>query len=156
HAGLEDGVRIAATEDLRQDVAHAGRLQDRAHGATRDDTGTLGGRLEQDLAGAELADRLVGQRRGGERNPDQVLLRLLPALADGLRHLVRLAQADADVPVAVAYDDQRREAEAPATLHHLGDAVDADDPLGEVELVRIDRLLRHLRTPIPPRGPHRP
>ena len=39
------------------------------------------------------------------------------------------------MPGAVADDDQRAEAEAPAALHHLGDAVDVDDLLLELEAV---------------------
>src|SRR5204862_3192666 len=50
-------------------------------------------------------------------------------LADGLAHLVRLAGGDADVPLPVAHGDQRVEAEPPAALDDLGDAVDGDHVL---------------------------
>ena len=60
------------------------------------------------------------------------------ALADRLRHLVRLAHAGADVPLPVADDDDRAEAEAPAALHHLRDAVDEDDLLLQLEVTRLD------------------
>ena len=67
-----------------------------------------------------------------ERDLEQVLLRLLGALADRLGHLVRLAEAGADVTVLVADDDERREREAPAALDDLGDAVDVDDAVDEL------------------------
>src|SRR5690606_38917381 len=60
------------------------------------------------------------------------------ALADRLRHLAGLADPGADDAVAVADDHHRAEAEAPAALDDLGDAVDLDDLLFQVELGRID------------------
>ena len=66
----------------------------------------------------------------------------LRALLDGLRHLVRLAEADADAALAVADDDERGEREAPAALHDLGGAVDLDDGL----LVVVTRLRRRRPT----------
>jgi hypothetical protein len=46
--------------------------------------------------------------------------------------LARLAVAEADPALLVADHDQRREPEAPAALHHLGDAVDVDELVGEL------------------------
>ena len=60
-------------------------------------------------------------------------LRALDALLDRQRHLVGLAVADADDFAFVADDDERREREAPAALDDLGDAVDLDDALLEVQ-----------------------
>jgi hypothetical protein len=57
---------------------------------------------------------------------DHALLGVLGALLDGVGHLVGLAVADPDVALAVADDDERGEAEAAATLDHLGAAVDED------------------------------
>ena len=67
-----------------------------------------------------------------ERDLEQVLLRLLGALADRLGHLVGLAEAGADVAALVADDDERREGEAAAALDDLGDAVDEDDAVDEL------------------------
>ena len=78
---------------------------------------------------------LVGDRRAHHRHLDEVLLGVLDALADRFRNLAGLAQPDADVAGAVADDDDRAEAEAPAALDDLGDAVDLDDALFERELV---------------------
>ncbi len=71
-----------------------------------------------------------------ERDPEDVLSGLVVPLADRLGHLVGLAETDADVPRLVAHDDERAEAEAPAALDDLGDAVDVDDAL--LELLFVD------------------
>src|SRR5690606_1050568 len=74
-----------------------------------------------------------------QRDPDEVLLRPLVALADRVGHLVGLAEAHADVALAVADHDESAEAEAPAALDDLRHAVDVDHPLLKVlERVRID------------------
>ena len=49
-----------------------------------------------------------------------------------------LPRPDADVARAVTDDDDRAEAEAPAALDDLGDAVDLDDALFERQLVGVD------------------
>ena len=72
-----------------------------------------------------------------QRHADHVALGLLGRLADRLRHLAGLAGAVADAALAVADDDQRGEAEAPAALHHLGDAVDADELLDQLALLAV-------------------
>jgi hypothetical protein len=89
-------------------------------------------------AGGVLDPHFVGDRGPDHRDPDQVLLGVLDALADRLGDLAGLAQADPDVAGAVADDDDRAEAEAPAALDHLRDAVDLDDTLLERELVGVD------------------
>ena len=61
-------------------------------------------------------------------------LRGLARLADRVRDFVGLAQADADPPLLVAHRHDGVEREAPAALHHLGAAVDVDDPLDELGL----------------------
>jgi hypothetical protein len=121
--------------DLGQDVADAGRLEDGADRATGDDAGALAGGLEQDAAGAVDDLDLVGDRRPDHRDLDQVLLRVLDALADRLRDLAGLAEPDPDVARAVTDDDDRAEAEPPAALDDLGDSVDLDDALLERELI---------------------
>src|SRR5262249_19148843 len=62
---------------------------------------------------------------------DQRALGGFGRLADRLRHLARLAMAEADTAALVADDDEGREAETPAALHHLGDAVDMDELVDE-------------------------
>src|SRR5262249_51035701 len=94
-AGHVDGIRRAV--DLRQDVANAGRLHDGAHRAAGDDARALAGGLEHDDAGGVDRPQLVRDRRPDHRDPDQVLLGVLDALADRLGNLAGLAEADADV-----------------------------------------------------------
>jgi hypothetical protein len=69
------------------------------------------------------------------RDLEEVLLRVVHGLRDRERDLARLAVADAHARHLVADHDERREREAPAALHDLGDAVDLDDAL--LELARL-------------------
>src|SRR5690606_38199594 len=112
---------------LAEHVADAGLLEDGPGGAAGDDAGTGGRGLEEDPAGAHLADDGVDDGRPGEGHVEEVLAGLLGALLDGEGHLLGLAVAEADAPVAVADHHERGEREPPAALHHLGHAVDADD-----------------------------
>ena len=90
------------------------------------------GGAQKHLAGAVAARHVVMQRAAfAQRHPDQAALGRLGRLADRLRHLARLAVAEADPALLVADHDQRGETEAPAALHHLGDAVDVDELVGE-------------------------
>src|SRR5256885_3033048 len=108
---------------------HARALQHGAHRATSDDPGTSAGRTQQHHTRRSLALDGVRDRATDAGNLEEVLLRLFDSLGDGGRHLLGLAVADADHAVAVAHHDQRGEAEPPATLHNLGDAVDRHDTL---------------------------
>src|SRR5277367_2621266 len=89
--GLDDVVRVRRAEALGEHVLHAGGGHDGANRLAGDDAGTFGGRLEHDLAGAEVAENLM--RDGGLSQVDlvQVLLGRLDSLADGLGNLLRLA-----------------------------------------------------------------
>ena len=111
----------------------AGELEHRAHAAAGDHAGAGRGGLEEHAAGAEHAGRLVGDRRAVLGHAEERLLGLLDALLDRERDLVGLAVADADDLLLVADDDERGEREAPAALDDLGDAVDLDDALLEVQ-----------------------
>ena len=86
-------------------------------------------------AGAELADDLVGDGGALQGNLNQVLLGVLNALADSVRHLAGLAQAEAHGAVAVADNDQCGELEDTAALHGLADAVDGDNRALSVPVV---------------------
>src|SRR5262249_33959867 len=114
---------------------------DRAAG---DHPGALRGRLEEDLARRVVLVDLVRDRRADGGHADEMLLRVLDTLADGLGDLRGLAEAHTDGPAAVADDADRAEAEAAAALDDFGHAVDLDDALLERELVRIDLCQRSL------------
>ena len=75
---------------------------------------------------------MVQRAAVAQRNADHRLLRRGGRLADRFRHFARLAVAEAGAALAVADDDQRREAEALAALHRLGDAVDVDELLDQL------------------------
>ena len=67
-----------------------------------------------------------------QRHAHQAAARLFGRLADRLRHLARLAVAEADPALLVADNDQRGKAEALAALHHLGDAIDMHELVFEL------------------------
>src|SRR5262249_40290288 len=70
--------------------------------------------------------------------PDEMLLGVLDALADRLGNLACLAEPAADVARTITDHDDRAEAEAPAALDDLCDAVDLDDALLQRQLVRVN------------------
>ena len=114
---------------------HPGALQHRAAGATGDHTGTRAGRTQHHNTGRGLALHGVNDGATDQRNAEEVLACFLHTLGDRRGDFLGLAVADTDHALAVADDDQRGEAEPAATLDHLGDAVDRDDPLQVVALV---------------------
>ena len=71
-------------------------------------------------------------RRPDHGDGDHVPLRNVHPLADRLGHLACLADAGSNTAVHVADDDQGAERELPAALDDLGDAVDANDSVGEL------------------------
>ena len=94
------------------------------------------------LTGAEVAQHLVRNRGLGQVDLVQVLLGRLDALADGLGNFLGLAGAVADDAFGgVADDDQRGEGHVLTALDDLGDAVDRNDLVLEVEAVRVDLFL---------------
>ena len=66
-----------------------------------------------------------------QRHADQAALGRFRRLADRLGHLARLAGAVADPAALVADHDDRGKGEAPAALHHLRDAIDGDQLVGQ-------------------------
>src|SRR5205807_8748085 len=79
----------------------------------------------------------------------------LYGLAHRLAHLVRLAGGDPDASLPVAHRDERVEAEAPAALHDLRDAVDGNHVLDEpvalaLPLARVAPLPTAPPTPTAP------
>src|ERR1700738_5650455 len=80
----------------------------------------------------------------GEVDLVQVLLGGLDPLADGLGDFFRLAGAVADYAFAgITDNDECGEGHVLAALDDLGDAVDRNDLVLEVEAVRIDFFLHY-------------
>src|SRR5438046_8024230 len=124
-------VRVGGAEALGEDVAHAGALQDGAHRPARDDASSGCGGFQKHAPRPVVPDDLMGDGRPRERDLHHPAAGGFDGLAHRLAHLVRLAGGDPNAPLPVAYRDQRVEAEAPAALHDLRDAVDGDDVLDE-------------------------
>src|SRR4029078_9199626 len=97
HRLTNDVVRVRAADALREDVVDARALDDGANCTAGDDDGTSGGRLEEDPARGELAADFVRHRLPVERDAEDVLARLVIALADRFGDLVGPATTDANV-----------------------------------------------------------
>jgi hypothetical protein len=82
---------------------------------------------------AVATDDLVGDRLAVFGDANQVLAGVLDALLDRQRDLAGLAVADPDNTLFVADGNQGGEGEASAALDHLGNAVDLDYALLQVE-----------------------
>src|SRR5881628_876715 len=124
-------VRVGGPEALGEDVAHTGALEHRAHGAAGDDAGPGRGGLQEHAPGAVVTDDFMRDGRARERDLDHAAAGGFDGLAHRLAHLVRFAGGHPDPPLPVAHGDERVEAEAPAALHDLRDAVDGNDVLDE-------------------------
>ncbi len=124
----------------REHVADAAELEHGANATAGDDAGSLGGGAQDDVTGAEAADRAVRKRLPVLGHADQVLTGVLDGLLDRERNLAGLAVADPDHVVLVADGDEGREGEATAALDDLRDAVDLDHALLQVEPLRADHL----------------
>src|SRR5580704_12802382 len=130
------GVRRALA--LGDDIVHAKRLEDGAHGAARDNAGAGRRRTQHDAARAVAAVDVVMQRPAfAQRHTHDAALRGFGRLADGLRHLARLAMAEADASLLIADDDKRGEAEATPALHHLRHAIDMHEAIDKLAVALL-------------------
>ena len=74
HGGLDNVLGIVGTQALGADVADAHSLHDGTDSAAGDHAGTFGGGLQQNGAGAEDADDIVGDGVASQGDLDHVLL----------------------------------------------------------------------------------
>src|SRR5262249_51817482 len=113
-------------------------LEHRPHRPARDDAGPGRRRTQIDAACAVPAEHVVMQcTTFAQRHAGQIALRRVGGLADCFGDLTRLAVAEADAALLIAHDHQRRKAEAPSTLHHLGHAVDVHELVNEFALALL-------------------
>ena len=141
-------VGIGRALRLGDHVVHAERFEHRAHRAAGDDAGTGRRRAQNHPAGAVAAVHVMMQGAAfAQRHADQRALGGFGRLADGFRHFARLAVAKADAALLVADDDEGGEAEAPAALHHLGDAVDVDQLVDEFAVALFAFVARVVHAP---------
>ena len=79
-----------------------------------------------------------------QRDGDQVLGRVLLALANRLRNFRGFSQADANVTVAVAHYDKRRETHVAAALYNLGNTFDGNYFFCQFQIRSINDRSSHL------------
>src|SRR5574338_114875 len=126
-------VGVGRADRLGHHVGDAETLEHRAHRTAGDNAGSGRSRTDRDAAGTEMAEAVVVQSAAvAQRNADHRLLGRRGRLADRLGNLAGLAVTEPGATLAVADDDQRRETEALAALHSLGDAVDVDELLDQL------------------------
>src|SRR5690606_2197972 len=129
-SGADHVVGIGRADRLGDHVGYTQAFEHGAHWTAGNDAGARGSRADIDQTGAEMALAVVMQRAAFlERNTDHLLLGCGRRLGDGLGHFARLAVSETDTPLAVTDHDERRKAEALATLHRLRDPVDVDQLL---------------------------
>src|SRR5260370_20412732 len=147
---LDHVVRVRAADRFGDHVLHAERLEDRPHRPAGDDTGAGLRRAYDDPPGSiGVGDVVVQGASLAQRHADHAAPRLLGRLADRLRHLACLARAIADPALAIADNDEGRETEPPAALHHLDDAIDVDQLLREFAFLAVALLPITLAAPAP-------
>src|SRR3989442_1463569 len=160
HRGADHVVRVGGAQALGQDVTHARALEHRAHRTAGDDARARRGGLQEHAPRAVVAHDLVRNGAARERDLHHLAARRLDGLAHRLAHFIRLAGRDAHPALPVADRDQRVEAEAPASLHDLGDAVDRDHVLDQAVALALALALVAPRAPpataAPPRPPRPP
>src|SRR5215212_7347330 len=81
--------------------------------------------------------------RVGRRDTNNVSLSRLDTFANSFRHFAGLAHAHTDMALAIAHNYHCAETKASATLDHLGDAVDLNDALFQLKIVRVNAFLCH-------------
>ena len=74
-------------------------------------------------------------RGAQQRHVDQVLLRILSALADRFGNFSSLAHAGANAALFVADHDQRGEAEILTAFYNLGDTVYSNESIFELAVL---------------------
>ena len=80
-----------------------------------------------------MRDRIIG-----ERHLDQIFLRSLDGLTDGLGHFFRLSVAVADMPAFISDNHQGAEAQVFAPLHDFRYAVDRHDRVFQLQLPPVN------------------
>src|SRR5690606_30649271 len=127
-SGANHVVGVRGPLRLGNDVLHTERFEDSAHWTTGDDAGPGRSRAQNHAARTPAAvDVVVKCPTLTKRHADQAALGTLGRLADGLRHLTRLAMAEADAALLITDDNKRGKAEALAALHNLRDAIDVNE-----------------------------
>ena len=97
-----------------------------------------------------MAAHLMMQRASVlQRDADQRALGRFGRLADRLGDFTRLAMAEAHAPALIADNDEGREAEPPAALHHFGHTIDVDQLVDElavtiVAIAAVSAFTRHV------------
>src|SRR5205807_1271766 len=114
--------RVGASQRLRQNITDTHRLHHGTNRATCNHTCTWSSRLQHNLRGTIARLHHKRNSSSGQGHLDQVLLGVLHSLTNSLCILGSLAEAKSHVAIVITHNYKRPNAEAPATLDHLGNA----------------------------------
>src|SRR5207244_5370732 len=94
----------------------------------------------------KFSDQLMRQSVFNQRHANQILLCRLHAFLDRQRNFARFAGAKANMARFIAHNNQRRERQVLSAFHDLGDAIDRNDLILQIESLRSYSLfgLSHL------------
>ena len=132
---------VGGTHGFREDITDAHRFADGTDTAAGDNprSGRCG--LEQNLATAEFGVDFVGDGSVHDAHRLENFAGRFAGFLDGIRHLIRLAEAETDLTELVSADHKSREAEATAAFDDLGATVDKDDLFGKLIAIGIGERL---------------
>ncbi len=125
--------RIVVAKRLGQHILDPGGFENGPHPTTGDHTGTGRSRPQQYHAGTVLDRNFVRDRAAfDQRNLDEVLLGIIAAFADRVRHFFGLANTGPNVTGAISNYYHRAKAGSTATFYGLGDPVDLNYSIFQV------------------------
>src|SRR5271169_4442546 len=113
-------MRISRSHALCQNIVNSRRFHDGSHSPAGDDTGTGGGRLQNNRGSSELAEHLMRNCGFLEGHVDHVSFCRFHSLAYSLGNFVRLAKAVPDLAVAVPNHHYCTERKTSAAFNDFG------------------------------------
>jgi hypothetical protein len=124
---LDDVGGVVRSEGLAENIPNSDGFQNRADGLAGDQAGAGGGGAQDDPGSTVAAQNFVGDGGVLEGDADHVLFGHFAALADGFGDLDGFAEADTDVTVLVARDNEGAKTETATALDDFGGSVDEND-----------------------------
>ena len=125
-------MRIPASLTLLKNVADADSFDNGTDRTAGNNARSFEGRFQEDAARPEVSEHFMRNGASVKGNREQVLLGLLAALANRLRHFVGLAKADANAALAVTNDNLRGERKPATALNDFCAAVDMNHAVSQL------------------------
>ncbi len=127
--GLDNIQNVVTAQGLAQNILNATSLNHSAYTAAGDNAGTRAGRLQKHFACAKLGLDRMRDGRAQNGDLDHTLTCTIRCLANRIRNLTSLADANADATLLIANNDHGAERKTASTLDNLGRAGDVHNAL---------------------------